>query len=123
MKEALAQHHKKEEVRTIELKDKEFLSNQVANILAHDKLLEVGLKVQENRLEKADVLQLAKVLDNPKIVLEGDFKGFKQPFMKIYKDNLLNNKENNLFKTMFNKLNLDGKSLNKFKKREMALER
>lgn len=120
IEQAIIAHHIKDEPFEIKASNKDFLTNSVPHYIAHHDIGELAIKAKENVLSKKDILNFAKVIDNPNLEFNYcDLDYLEKPFTR----NRVNQKpkEYTAFQSVFKKLNLNIKKLGKLK--AMELER
>jgi hypothetical protein len=124
IEQAILRHHTNNESYEIKASNVEFLTNIVPHYVAHHEIGEIAIKANEKTLSKKDILNFAKVLDNPKLDLNNCALDYlEQPFTRIFNRDQVNRKPKEFasFKSVFEKLNLNTKKLGKLK--GMELER
>lgn len=124
IEQAIIAHHIKGESFEIKASNKDFLTNSVPHYIAHHDIGELAIKAKENVLSKKDILNFAKVLDNPKLEFKYcDLDYLEKPFTRIFNRDRVNQKPKEFaaFQSVFKKLNINTKKLRKLK--GMELER
>src|SRR5699024_10211055 len=95
------------------------------SVIIDEELTNVLLKHDDNLLEKSDIVDLGKTLENINVDIESRIpEEFELKFNELMSDGFDNNNEKKFIKTAFDKLNIPNDiSLDKENKMEQELER